>query len=235
MMMKNRNKYVVWCVLSLFVVSLFAQNIGGMLGASQTWTGVNTFSGNVVLNNVTINGTCTGSGCGGSGGGGGTGSQYQTGVYSGTNTLGAVGPGITGQSFISNGASASPGFASPGVSGRVVTSGSTDSILCDSGTTTQDRGETIIYATGGTVTVTVPDAGSSGCGSHFVFNITVAAWPSHTASTTVTVNRTTSSTFNTATGAGGTSTASLTTLSLTTGQFATFSSPDNANYLVRIN
>jgi trimeric autotransporter adhesin len=171
-------------------------------------------------------GSCSG------GGGGGTGTQNQTAYYSALNTLGAFGPGITGQGLVSQGSSSAPIMASPGLTGRVKTSGSTDAILCDSSTTTRDRLTTIIYATGSTVTVTVPDAGSTGCSGGFSFVIALASFNGATASTTVTVNNTTSSTFNTLTGSA--STGSLTTFSLTTGKFAMFSSPDNANWLVRI-
>jgi hypothetical protein len=83
----------------------------------------------------------------------------------------------------------------------------------------------VTYATGSIVTVTVPDATSSGaCGSNLTFAILV------TTSTTVTVQNTSTSTFTTLDGV--TATAGLTTFNLTSGQYATFTS-DNTNYIVR--
>lgn len=170
--------------------------------------------------------TATWQNCGsGGGGGGGSGVFPQTPYYTATNTLGAFGPGITGQLVTSQGASSAPAYLSQGVGGATK-SGGTYGVQCDSGTTTIDRLTTLLATFSGTTTWTIPDAGTTGCSANFTFAIAVAT------GTTVTVNRTTSSTFTTITGSAYN--AGLTTLTLTAGQYATFSSPDNANYLVRI-
>lgn len=166
-----------------------------------------------------ISGTWTIIGSGG--GGGGTvspGTSNQTVVYSGTGTVvGGVGPGLTNQVLTSNGTSAAPSYNSPGVTTRAVV-GTTDIVLCDSGTTTRDRANAVSYANAGTITVTLPDAGSTGCGAGFpvqLVNLGVG---------TVTVNRQTSSTITNCTGAACTS--GLTTFNILVGQYATIK-PDS--------
>lgn len=134
----------------------------------------------------------------------------------------AVAAGITGQYLLAiNGTT--PTFQSPGVGGRTV-SASTDSILCDSGTTLQDRGASELYTNAGGTTVTVPDP-TGGCAGHFVTR--VGAGPG---SGTVTFNRTSTATFTVLTGSAATS--GNTSFSLTVGQFATIQSPDNSIYIV---
>lgn len=220
-----------------------ANNVAWLRGDGQLAAAnfINLAGTGVSLNGVTLTGQPTGTsqcitstststatwqGCSGGGGGGGTGAQWQTAYYSAANTLGAFGPGITGQTVVSQGASAAPVFNSAGVSGATKAT-STYLVQCDSATTTIDRLTTLLATYSGTATWTIPDAGSSGCGANFTFAILVAT------GTTVTVNRTSTSTFTTLTGSAYTS--GLTTFNLTAGQYATFSSPDNTNYFVRIN
>jgi hypothetical protein len=121
--------------------------------------------------------------------------------------------GLTGQSLASTNGSASA-FASPGVAGRTV-SGTTDTILCDSGTALRDRGATITYTSASAVAVTLPQAGSSGCSSNFVFSAFV------TGAGSVTVTPTTS-TINGAS-----------TLTIIQNGWCSISSPDNTNYIAR--
>lgn len=159
----------------------------------------------LVLNGVTLFGQPSGTGqcptststsaaswqsCG-SGGGGGTGTQFQTAVYTGTNVIGSVANGITGQQYISQNLSY-PLFASAGVPGSTV-SAATYTVLCDSATATRDRVSTITL-TNAAPTVTVPDPTDSGCGANFTFSL-LAGFGS-----TVTVTRETSGVFNTFTG-----------------------------------
>jgi hypothetical protein len=152
-------------------------------------------------------------------------------------SFGGYGPGIANQLPNSQGSSSAPIFASPGLPGRAVISGSTDSLACDSTTTTIDRLNTITYATGGTVAVTVPAANAAGCGSNvsagvvtqnISFSPVVAAWSGHAASTTVTFT----STSNFCVADGLTAPSCSTSFTLTTGQSARISTPDNTNWLV---
>jgi hypothetical protein len=152
-------------------------------------------------------------------------------------SFGGYGPGIANQLPNSQGSSSAPIFASPGLPGRAVISGSTDSLACDSTTTTIDRLNTITYATGGTVAVTVPAANAAGCGSNvsagvvtqnISFSLVVAAWSGHAASTTVTFT----STSNFCVADGLTAPSCSTSFTLTTGQSARISTPDNTNWLV---
>jgi hypothetical protein len=118
-------------------------------------------------------------------------------------------------------------FAAPGVPGTTNASSTPYTVQCDSSTTTLDRLKTLLFTNASGITVTVPDAGATGCGSNFSF--IVGAGPG---SGTVTVNRNSSSTFTVLTGTAAL--ASQTTFNLTAGQYAAITSPDNANYLVRI-
>jgi hypothetical protein len=162
------------------------------------------------------------SGCTSINGGPGTGSQYALAYWSTTAALGSV-MGYTGQIPVLQNAAA-PVASSPGLPGAIV-SASTYTIQCDSATTTIDRLTTKIFTNSGGTTVTVPDGGTTGCGSNFTFAIVNAS------TGTVTVNRTTSSTFLIVD--GSTVTNSATTFNLTAGQYATLNSYDGANYLVR--
>lgn len=136
-----------------------------------------------------------------------------------------AGAALTGQVKAAvNGAD--PGYLSPGVSGRTV-AGATDTILCDSATAIRDRGGINIYTDASGATVTIPDAGSSGCSANFFFG--VIAGPSAGA---IVFNRTSASTFTVVNGA--TATSGLTTFTLSAGQYGSIYSPDNANWIVRL-
>lgn len=122
--------------------------------------------------------------------------------------------GLTGQvDTATNGSTG--GFASLGVGGRTVSTSAGDTILCDSGTTTRDRASTILYTSGSPETVTLPQAGSSGCSSNFVFSI----FPTGAGAQTVTP---TTSTIN-----------GQSTLVPTQNTWCSISSPDNTNYIGR--
>jgi hypothetical protein len=166
------------------------------------------------------------SGCSG-GGGPGTGTQFALTTWSTTGTLGSSLGTITGQVPVAQNGGP-PVFQSPGIAGSTISSASPYPVQCDSSTTTLDRLRSLIFTAAAGVTVTIPDAGSTGCGGNFTF--TLGAGPG---AGTVTVNRTSSSTFTVLD--GSTATSGLTTFSLTAGQTATVSSPDNSNYLVRKN
>ena len=96
--------------------------------------------------------------------------------------------------------------------------------FCDSTTTTNDRGTSIEFTNVSGTAFTVPDPTSSGCGGNFFFKVVVGSGAG-----TVTVNNTSTATFTVVT--GSTTTAGLTTFTLTAG-WAQFNSPDNVNWLV---
>jgi hypothetical protein len=122
--------------------------------------------------------------------------------------------GLTGQSLVSTDSAASA-FASPGVGGRTV-SGTSDPVLCDSGTTLRDRGTTIQYTSASSIAVTLPQAGSTGCSSDFVYSAF------QTGAGTQTITPTPTSTIN-----------GQTTLQIIQNAWCSVSSPDNSNYLAR--
>jgi len=158
-------------------------------------------------------------------------------LYANTATTATtVGPGLIGQIAVSDGTSGPPTMQGSGVASRAITIGGTDTILADSSTTLQDRGKIIVPCNGSTLTETVPDAGTAGMGGNFVFAIDVSdsivSSTPCTASTTVTINNTSSSKFYISNGL--TTLSAQTTFTLVTGQWAQISSPDNANWLVRI-
>lgn len=131
---------------------------------------------------------------------------------------------LTGQlKTASNGAD--PSYLSPGIPGRSISAG-TDTVLCDSATAIRDRGGMNIYTAAGGATVTIPDAGSSGCSANFYFG--VIAGPS---AGSIVFNRTSASTFTIVNGSSASSGA--TTFSLSAGQYASIYSPDNTNWVVR--
>jgi hypothetical protein len=119
------------------------------------------------------------------------------------------------------------------VAGRSV-SGTSDTILCDSATAIRDRNTTIVYTSTSNVAITVPSAAATGCGSgtqgdsNFAF-ATVIAPASGTATYTFTP---TTSTLTVVT--GSTVTLASTSVVLAPGNFATWTSPDNVNYIVRV-
>lgn len=140
--------------------------------------------------------------------------------------------GLTGQVDVaSNGAVG--GFASSGLPGRTV-SGTTDIILCDSATAVRDRGTTITYTSTSNVAITVPSAAATGCGSNtqgdnnFYF-ATLITPASGSATYTFTPTTSTLTVIN-----GSSVTSGATSLVLSPGQYASWSSPDNVNYLVRL-
>lgn len=132
------------------------------------------------------------------------------------------GSALTGQSLQLNNA-ADPTCVSPGVPGSDVNAASY-TVLCDSATTLRDRLTTIRFITTAP-TVTIPDPTTSGCGNNFAVSFIASG-------VTVTVNRTTTATFNIYNGSSVTSGA--TSFTLLSGQYATLTSPDNVNWLVRI-
>jgi len=182
---------------------------------------------------ITANGNATG--CFAPGGLSGL-TQYGM-LYATSTTTGAsAGPGLIGQTYVSDGTSGPPTLQGAGVVPRVVTSGGMDTILADNSTTLQDRGKVIVDCTGSTIVETVPDAGTSGMGGNFVFSIDVSdgsvSGTPCTASTLVTVNRTATSVFYVSNGL--TANTAVNTFSLYPGQRALFNS-DNTNWYVQIN
>jgi hypothetical protein len=143
-------------------------------------------------------------------------------VGEGTSTPAQVVGGVSGQYLTANNG-ADPTFAALGIIPRTV-SGTTGAILCDTGTATQDRGNLVVFTSGSAVAVTVPQAGSTGCGSNFAFKVLVEG------AGTVTFTPTTS-TVTYCTGSACTSAA--TSVALTTGQSAVWTS-DNTNYTATI-
>jgi hypothetical protein len=129
---------------------------------------------------------------------------------------------LTGQQLQTNNA-ADPTCVSSGVPGTDVNAASY-TVRCDSATATLDRATTVRFITTAP-TVTVPDPTASGCGSNFPVTLIASG-------VTATVNRTTTAVFNIYN--GSTTSTAQTTFTLTTGQYATLTSPDNANWLVRI-
>src|SRR6185312_12731080 len=87
---------------------------------------------------------------------------------------------------------ADPSFQVPGLAlgngGSQVTA-TTYTFKCDSATTTLDRGTFIDFNSSSAVTATMPDVGASGCANNFYVGMEVQQ-------SAVTVNRTTTSTFN---------------------------------------
>jgi hypothetical protein len=101
------------------------------------------------------------------------------------------------------------------VGGRTV-SGTSDPVLCDSGTALRDRGTTIQYTSASSVAVALPQAGSTGCSSDFVYA------PFQTGAGTQTITPGSPSTIN-----------GQTTLQIIQNAWCSVSSPDNSNYLAR--
>lgn len=125
-------------------------------------------------------------------GGGGSGNpaappnsaQYNNaGVFGGT--LGVV----TGFPYVAQN-SAPPAFLTPKLLTTTI-AGTTDTLLCDSATTIQDRMNMKKYTSAGGITVTVPDVGDTGCGVGTAFLVEVVGGASNGV-----FNRETASTFN---------------------------------------
>lgn len=156
----------------------------------------------------------------------GTGTQFAVAYFSTTTALGSALGTISGQTLnAQNGAG--PLFLSPGVPGGNGGSAVTTTpyqIKCDSSTTLLDRVKLVIFKAGSSV-VTVPDP-TSGCANNFVFAVL------NDGAGTLTFNRTTTAVFNIANGA--TNSDGQTSFTLTSGQFATINSPDNATWTVRV-
>src|SRR5208337_522384 len=135
--------------------------------------------------------------------------------------------GLTGQTVVAiNGAT--PAFASTGLpsgNGGSAVATTPYTVLCDSATATRDRSSLLTFKSGASV-VSVPDPTTSGCGNNFVFAIL------NDGAGTVTFNRATTAVFNIS---NGTTNSDLqTSFTMGSGQYATFNSPDNANWTVRI-
>jgi hypothetical protein len=118
---------------------------------------------------------------------------------------------------------ADPGYIVPGLNPSPDVSTTPYPVRCDSATATLDRVQTVRFVSGASV-ATFPDIGTSGCGSGFVTTLI--------AQVAVTVNRTTSSTFDVYNGSVSTG---QTTFSLPAGQHATISpSASGSSWIVRI-
>lgn len=153
-------------------------------------------------------------------------SQYSVPYYSAAGTattLSGASNGLTGQVFTATNGAA-PSFISPGVPGSTITTG-TYTVACDSSTAIQDRLTTLRLASGASA-VTVPDPSTSGCGSNFAFGLM------NDGAGSVTISRGTSAVFNIVN--GSTNSDAQTSFTLTTGQFAMVSSPDNTDWNVQI-
>ena len=162
--------------------------------------------------------------CGQGGGGGpGTGTQFALADWATTSTLGSIVGAVTGDSLIANNGAA-PAFAPPGVPGSTVSS-SPYTVKCDSGTTLLDRRTEITFQAGASA-ITMPDPTDSGCGQNFVVGLL------DDNAGTLTVTRETAATFTVFN--GSTATDGATSFTLSSGEYATVNSPDNANWTVRI-
>ena len=157
------------------------------------------------------------------GGGPGTGTQFALADWATTSTLGSIVGAVTGDSVIANNAAA-PAFAPPGVPGSTVTA-SPYPVQCDSATTLLDRRTEISFQMGASA-ITMPDPTDSGCGQNFVVGLL------DDNAGTLTVTRETAATFTVFN--GSTATDGATSFTLSSGEYATLNSPDNANWTVRI-
>lgn len=160
--------------------------------------------------------------------GAGTGILNSVAFWQTTTGLGSVTTAIAGQTLISTGTT--PTFASqglPGGNGATGTvSASTYLVQCDSGSSVLDRLSTILFTNAAGTAVTLPDPSTLGCSSNFAIILGGGV-----GSGTVTVSRGTSATFTVLTGSAASGGA--TTFTLTAGQYAMVSSPDNVNWVVR--
>jgi len=103
---------------------------------------------------------------------------------------GGIGTGITGQQ-LSAIFGADPILVGQGTPGRLTT-GTADTVLCDSITQQLDRASTVQYTNSAAIAVTIPQAGGNGCGGNYVtrpfltgaggVTITPTAYPTWTAS-----------------------------------------------------
>jgi hypothetical protein len=162
--------------------------------------------------------------------GGGTGTQYQTAYFNPANTAVGGGPGIIGQTWVSDGTAGPPLMLSPGMSDSATSPVSLASasytIECDSGTTMQDRTKAIRFTTGGNPVI-IPLSTGSGC-SNLVFtgfNLTGSS---------LTLNATSTDTF-TVSGGLGTQGASQTTASIPNNAWFTANQGASGIWEVRIN
>lgn len=112
-------------------------------------------------------------------------------VSNGTNSPAGVTGTITGSVLQANNA-AVPSFSVPGLAlgnGGAAVTATAYTFKCDSATTTLDRGTFVDFNAASAVTATMPDVGTSGCANNFYVGMEVQQ-------SAVTVNRTTTSTFN---------------------------------------
>jgi hypothetical protein len=159
------------------------------------------------------------------GGGVGTGTQYALTYWATSGTLGSIIGNVSGQICVA--ANGGPcAFASVGVPGQTLTS-ATYTVQCDSSTTIIDRATLIVDNYAGAGTITMPDAGTAGCGSYFVVALAAGVGAG-----TITVHNTSTSTFTVLN--GSTATSGATSFALTAGQYATINSPDNLNWVARV-
>lgn len=140
---------------------------------------------------------------------------------------GVIGGAVSGQ-YLSAVNGAAPVFLSPGSpganGGATITSNYT--VACDSSTAIADRARILQLTNSSAITVTVPDTTSTGCAGNFFFGINAAGVGA------VTVNRTTSSTFNVYNGSSATMGA--TSFTLSQGQYATVANLVGTAYDVRV-
>jgi len=153
-----------------------------------------------------------------------TASPFTSQTITSTGTIAYPTNGVTNQILTQTNGS-QPSFNSAGILGRTV-SGATDTILCDSSTTTRDRAQSVLYQNAGATAVTLPQAGSSGCAANFyTFLIADAA----SGGVTITPTTSTISYCN-----GNACTDAASSLAITAGQTATIWTPDNTNYLATV-
>ncbi len=201
-----------------FIYFNTTSNVVKYCSALNTWTAVS--GGGGLAFNLLSNGTNTTAamtvGTGASLATSGTGTIAATSVGTGTGLTGSVLTGVNGSAGL---------FTPVGLNNRDV-AGTTDTILCDTATATRDRGITVRYKAATATAVTMPDAGTSGCGNNFTVFLAADA------AGTVTVSRTTTSTFDLVD--GGSHTTGATSFVLLTGQWARVSSPDNSTWFVQV-
>ncbi len=138
---------------------------GKAIGSGTSGT-VNIAKGSFQVSNITGSTQCVTANAAGifSGTGAPCGTSTPSSLASGSALTGQVVQAVNGSNTI---------FASLGVGTRAAVTGATDAINCDSATSAQetasDRGAVIPYNRGTAIAVTVPQAGSAGCGNGFNF------------------------------------------------------------------
>jgi len=199
-------------------INLFA---GKALGSGTSGT-VNIAKGSLQVANITGSTQCVSASSTGvlSGTGAPCGTSTPSSLASGSALTGQVVQAVNGSNTI---------FASLGVGTRAAVTGATDAINCDSATSAQetasDRGAVIPYNRGTAIAVTVPQAGSAGCGNGFNFlTYNIGAGVVTFTPTTSTITLITPFSI----------TAGLTTLALQQGGDAFWTVDTSNNYVVHI-